>query len=81
MYNFIIHKSLHLVLEAHPMSWWIYLVCIHDSVQQVDVYEKFRYKIPQTHNSHSSACYSVSFSIIFQVPDLLRILTETYVCQ
>jgi hypothetical protein len=57
------------------------MICIHASVQQGDVYEKSQYNIPQTHNSHSSACHSVFFSIIFQVPDLLRILTETYVCQ
>lgn len=57
------------------------MICIHASVQQGDVYEKSQYNIPQTHNSHSSACHSVFFSIIFQVPDLLRILTETHVCQ
>jgi len=63
------------------MSWWKYLVCVCASVQQGDVYEKSQYKILQTDNSHSSACYSVFFSIIFQVPDLLRIPTEMYVCQ
>jgi len=63
------------------MSWWKYLVCVCANVQQGDVYEKSQYNIPQIHNSHSSACYSIFFSIIFEVQDLLRILTETYVHQ